>query len=66
MTIQARHSSVCDRCEGQIHPGDLIRWEDESWAHVACPDPSALTVDRAPCPRCFTVPAVNGECGCVG
>lgn len=65
MNIQAQHSSVCDRCEAQIHPGDPIRWEDESWVHTACPDRSPLTIDRAPCLGCFTVPATNGECGCI-
>lgn len=47
---------------------DLIVWDDtlaRTVRHQTCPDvPDPLAVERPPCPRCFTVPAANGECGC--
>lgn len=65
MSFPARYSTECTRdCGRRIWPGDLIEGNGrDGYAHVACPAPT-LDVDRPPCPRCFTVPATNGTCGC--
>lgn len=41
------------------HPEWVASWRARQRAEAA-----ALEVTAAPCPRCFTVPAKNGACGC--
>lgn len=59
--FEARYSGRCGVCDEQIRPGDLATYVEDEIAHATCPTPVVMA---EPCPRCFMVPAVNGECGC--
>lgn len=60
-TFKARYPGRCGVCDERIRVDDLCTYVEDEIAHAACPQPVAVT---EPCPRCFMVPAVNGECGC--
>lgn len=59
--FEARYPGRCGVCDGQIRPGDQATYVEDEVAHAACPTPTILA---EPCPKCFMVPAANGECGC--
>ena len=62
-TFTARYRSYCVTCDGWIEEGDEVRWQGDDVVHVDCLKSRPVPF-VAPCPACFTVPAVNGSCGC--
>lgn len=62
-----RWDDECNRCGGLMPAGTEAVYEDDELCHaVDCEqadDPDLETAVEA-CPRCFTVPATNGACGC--
>ena len=61
VTFEARFPGRCGVCDEAIRPGDMATYVEDEIAHATCPQPTVLA---DPCPRCFMVPASNGECGC--
>lgn len=60
--FEARYSGRCGVCDGGIQPGQMATFVEDEIAHAECPTPTILA---DPCPRCFQIPAANGECGCL-
>ena len=67
---EARYYSPCAACDDEIRPGDMATWSDDLAVHEACQfapiinRTSSSRVVRDPCPKCWTIPAANGACGC--
>lgn len=59
--FEAKFPGRCGVCDGKIRPGDSCTYVEDEIAHAWCPEPAGPV---EPCPRCYFVPAVNGECGC--
>lgn len=60
MSFKASYNGWCSECHEPIYQGDQLEWGDESRVvHADC-----LPEVEAACPRCFQIPARNGECGC--
>lgn len=66
-TFQAMYPGPCGDCPDPIQPDDEVVFVADVLVHATC-QPSALraeaALNKAPCPSCFIVPAVNGACGC--
>jgi len=63
----ARFPGRCYPGEHSIDVGDPIVSRDREWGHPDCWDSHTMLTDPDPasaCPRCFTVPALNGACSC--
>lgn len=63
MSFQARYPGQCANCEGRIHLGDFVEYDDDELVHSRCPvSMSDITVGprEVLCGRCFTFHA--GEC----
>lgn len=61
----ARYRGRCVACDEWFAEGATVRFTEEGIVHDDCAavrDP--LQGERSPCDQCFTVPAVNGACGC--
>jgi hypothetical protein len=62
MAFVAQYPGICDACEGDIKPGQMIQNSTEAqragapYEHVTCPE---LTLET-PCAKCFLIHA--GEC----
>lgn len=65
-TFTAKYRGTCLGCDGQIDPGDLVKWDARDVVHAECPgaDAGHDTPKTGLCPECFTYRAVNGACGC--
>lgn len=63
--FEAQYDIYCLACEERIFTGDQVKWADGSVIHAECMilDENFQQV-RPACPKCFQVPASNGECGC--
>jgi hypothetical protein len=61
--VVAAFEGECVDCGEDIEPGQDIRYDsdEDGWAHA-----SHWEKDTKPsvCPKCFQIPAANGECGC--
>lgn len=70
MTFKAKYDGWCTECHEPIREGDRLEFSDDGVVHEEClPEAEvakyrALGVERPICPRCFTIPAANGACGC--
>jgi hypothetical protein len=65
--FEARYDGRCQACNERIYAGDMCTFDDDRIVHADCErtqfrDP--FTIERQPCPKCFTVPPVSGVCGC--
>ncbi len=59
----ARFNTGCLACEDRIQEGDDVKWADGNVVHADCRIYDQHMIEVPPiCPRCFTVPAKNGEC----
>lgn len=58
--FEARFPGRCGLCDEAIRVGDFATFVEDEIAHANCPAPTVLA---DPCPRCWMVPAANGECG---
>jgi len=64
MTFEAKYSGRCGVCDGSIQPGQQCAYSEDVIVHADCPEVSQRPRSTAACPKCWTVLAVNGECGC--
>jgi hypothetical protein len=71
MSFKAKYDGWCSECGEPIREGDELEWGDEGRVvHAEClPDAQSvknarLGLDRPACPKCFQIPAANGQCGC--
>lgn len=72
MSWLAKYDGTCGKCDRRIKADEHeVYWLHDPpvgrpLGHVRCPDPEPqeLVAAREPCPRCFLIPAANGECGC--
>lgn len=63
MSFQARYPGRCVSCDGRIHEGQHVRYEDDFLVHADCPEPEdygAPARHEQRCPTCFLTHA--GEC----
>jgi hypothetical protein len=63
MSFEAKYPGSCNACDGRIHEGDTVRYEDDYLIHDDCPEPIDVDAPRRTerhCPDCFTYHA--GEC----
>lgn len=58
-TFPARYDGTCAAdCGNRIHPGDLVRYEDDQLVHDECapkPDPLELKPTEVVCPDCYCI-----------
>lgn len=59
----ARYPGRCVSCGDDIEVGETLRWDDDVAIHANC-QPTPEVEPRPTCPKCWTVYAVNGDCGC--
>jgi hypothetical protein len=63
--FEAKYPGWCICCEGRIHAGDNVHYQDDTIVHDGCQiipdrDPLAPSKTEPYCPSCFTYHA--GEC----
>lgn len=64
MSLTAQFNTLCGACEEWIRPGDDIQVSPTGTTHADC-DPHVVVENlKAPCDKCWQIPACNGLCGC--
>lgn len=64
MTLEAQFNTLCGSCDDWIVPGDAIQVSSTGTTHATCNPHIEIKNLKAPCDKCWQIPACNGTCGC--